>query len=173
MLTQYLTPRNIPIWAGLLSAVLLIGAWTFQYGLGYAPCQMCYWQRHAHKAVLVLALIGIIMRFKGSKDMRLINGLLILALLGSAALAFWHMGVEYKWWEGPKTCLAEAVNLDDIRSGADLLSSLDTKIKAPGCSEAAWRFIGLSMAGWNMVISALGAIGILFYGLGRQKKHPA
>lgn len=165
MVSHYLTPRNMPIWAGLLSGALLIGAWTLQYGLGYAPCQMCYWQRHTHKIVLVIALIGLIFRLRKSQDMRWINGLITLALLGSAGLGFWHMGVEYKWWEGPKTCLAGPVDLDAIRSGADLLSSLDAKVKLPGCSEAAWHFLGLSMAGWNMVISLFGAAVVATRGL--------
>ncbi len=164
MIKHALNSRNMPLWAGLLSAALLCGAWIFQYGFGYAPCQMCYWQRHAHKAVLVLALIGIIIRYKGAPDIRIINLLLLAALLGSAALGFWHMGVEYKWWEGPKTCLAGPVNLDAIGSGQDLLDSLNKSIKPPACSDAVWHFLGLSMAGWNMVLSAGGAAGLALYG---------
>ena len=54
-----LTAKHTPILAILLSGGLLIGAWIFQYGFGYAPCTMCYWQRHAHKAVIILAVIAL------------------------------------------------------------------------------------------------------------------
>lgn len=169
MTKSYLTSRNMPLWAGLLSAALLCGAWTFQYGFGYAPCQMCYWQRHAHKAVLGLAAIGLVIRYVGKPDIRVINALLLLALLGSAALGFWHMGVEYKWWEGPKTCLAGPLDLDSISRGADLLNSLNTPIKPPACSDAAWHFLGLSMAGWNMLMSLCGAAAMAIFGLAKPK----
>jgi disulfide bond formation protein DsbB len=169
MLVRYFTPYSVPIWACLLSAGLLIGAWIFQYGFGYAPCQMCYWQRHAHKAVLIAAGIGLIIRYVGKPDIRIINAVLMLALLTSAALAFWHMGVEYKWWEGPKTCLAEKVDLDAIGSGVDLLNSLNKPIKPPACADAVWHFLGLSMAGWNMVISAAGVIATAIFGFRPEK----
>jgi len=169
MLARYLTPRTIPTFAGLLSAALLIGAWTFQYGFGYAPCQMCYWQRHAHKAVLAFAGLGLILRHIGKPDIRIINAVLGLALLISAALAFWHMGVEYKWWEGPKTCLADKIDINAIGSGQDLLNSLSQPIKPPACADAVWHFLGLSMAGWNMVISMTGALVLAAFGFRKDK----
>jgi len=169
MFAKYFTPKTIPIWAGLLSAFMLIGAWTFQYGFGYAPCQMCYWQRHAHKAVLVVAGLGLVIRYIGKPDIRVINAALVLALLISAALGFWHMGVEYKWWEGPKTCLSGTVDLNAIGSGQDLLDSLNKPIKPPACADAVWHFLGLSMAGWNMVISASGAAAAAIFGFRKVK----
>ena len=154
----------MPFWALLLSAGLLVGAWIFQYGFGYAPCQMCYWQRHAHKIVIGVAVLGLLARYAGKPDIRIINGLLTLALLSSAAMALWHVGVEYKWWEGPKTCAGGPIDIGAIGSGADLLDSLNDPVKPPACSDAVWHFLGLSMAGWNMMVSTAGALGVMMFG---------
>ena len=164
MMNRSLTVPNMPFFALLVSGGLLVGAWIFQYGFGYVPCQMCYWQRHAHKLVIGLAVLGIILRYVGKPDIRYINALLVLALLFSAALGLWHMGVEYKWWEGPKTCLGGDVDLGTIATGTDLLNSLNDPVKPPACSEAVWHFLGLSMAAWNMVISASAAAFVTVFG---------
>jgi len=148
-----LTAKQAPLLAILISAGLLIGAWIFQYGLGYAPCEMCYWQRHAHKIVLVIAGIAMGLGLRSNSQTKLFNSLLALAFLGSFALAFWHVGVEYKWWDGPKTCSGgAAIELSD-----DPLAALDKPIRPPACSEAVWHFLGLSMAAWNAIISLGGA----------------
>lgn len=149
--------RHYPVLALLISGGLLIGAWIFQYGLGYAPCQMCYWQRDAHKVVIVLAVIGIIANKLGRGSPRLWAILISLALAGSFGVAMWHVGVEYGWWEGPKTCMAGSTDITQI-DPTKLLDSLNDPFKMPACSEAAWRFLGLSMAGWNALVSLLAAI---------------
>lgn len=149
-------PYSAAAFALLLSASLLIGAWVFQYGFGYAPCQMCYWQRHAHKAVIALAVLALVV---GGFQPRLRKPLLlltILALVGSAALGFFHMGVEYKWWDGPQGCVSSGMGNFEFDPN-DPLGALDKKIKPPACDEAVWHFIGLSMAAWNGIISLLGA----------------
>ena len=146
-----LTAKQAPLLALLLSGGLLIGAWIFQYVFGYPPCQMCFWQRHVHKVVLGIAVIALLLQ--GRTNPKLWAGLLALALLASFAMAFWHVGVEYKWWEGPKTCGAAVPNMDTT----DLLSALDDPIRGPSCTEAVWHFLGLSMAAWNAIISLVGA----------------
>jgi len=135
---------------------LLVGAWTFQYGFGYMPCTMCYWQRHAHKIVLFIAALSLALSAAGNGHTKLFNYLLVLAFLGSVGMAFWHVGVEYKWWEGPKTCSAGGGELGGFDPN-DPLGGLDKKIKPPACTEAVWHFLGLSMAAWNAIISLIGA----------------
>lgn len=145
-----------PIFAILLSGGLLIGAWIFQYGFGYLPCTMCYWQRHAHKAVLIIAAITIGASLYKPQFHKLFTALIILALLVSAGIAFWHVGVEYKWWDGPKTCAGGGdLSTFDLN---DPLGSLDKKIRPPACTEAVWHFLGLSMAAWNTIASLCGAV---------------
>lgn len=162
---KMLTAERLPWLAILLSGGLLCGAWFFQYVLDYAPCQMCYWQRHAHKAVLAAAVIALIMNHRGIGRPGFWATLTGLVLLVSFGLAFWHVGVEYKWWEGPKTCMTGPPKLGDY-DGKSLLEALDKPIRLPGCSEAPWHFAGLSMAGWNAVVSFVGA-AVSFASAGR------
>lgn len=155
--TMTLTPRSYAAFALALSAALLIGAWTFQYGFGYAPCQMCYWQRHAHKAVVGVSVLAIIWHIaNGARAEKNGTALIMLIFFISAALAFWHVGVEMGFIEELASCTAGDVDMSQIGSG-DLLGSLDKKIKPPACSDVAWSLFGISMAGYNAIFSLLGA----------------
>ena len=155
-----LSAKHAPILAIMLSSGLLIGAWIFQYGFKYLPCTMCYWQRHAHKAVLAVAIIAVLVgRYKPDFQKGMI-WLITAGLLVSFGIAFWHVGVEYKWWEGPKTCASgggTAATFDPDNP----LGWLDKKIKPPACTEAVWHFLGLSMAAWNAIASLIGAVVVL------------
>ncbi len=150
-----LTAKQAPIFAILLSGGLLVGAWIFQYGFGYAPCTMCYWQRHAHKAVLGIAAITLGIRLFKPALLKPLIWFIALALLVSFAIAFWHVGVEYKWWEGPKTCASGGPMT--VFDPNDPLGGLNDKIRPPACTEAVWHFLGLSMAAWNAIFSLIGA----------------
>ena len=163
-----LKAKYAPWLAMLMSGGLLVGAWTFQYGFGYPPCTMCYWQRHAHKVVLAIAVVALALKVTGKPMPKLFNSLLALAFLGSAYMAFWHMGVEYKIFEGPQTCAAGG-SIDAFDPN-DPLGGLDKKIKGPACSEALWHFLGLSMAAWNGIISLFGA-GLMMLSLRKDKTH--
>jgi disulfide bond formation protein DsbB len=82
---------------------------------------------------------------------------LALVLLWSAYLGAYHAGVEWKWWAGPQDC---AVAPGGVGTGGSLLQQMQRTRVVP-CDEAAWRFLGLSLAGWNVLISlALAAIAI-------------
>jgi len=135
----------------------LIGAWISEYGFGYAPCQMCYWQRDVHKAVVAVALLTLIMVKAGLPLNRAFSFLLVFLLLGSAGLAFYHSGVEFKWWEGPQGCAVGDVKLPSF-DNEDPFAALEKSFKPPSCSEAVWFFLGISMATWNGLISLIGAI---------------
>jgi len=163
-----LTAKHAPWLAMLISGGLLAGAWTFQYGLGYPPCVMCYWQRDAHKIVLVIAALAAALNMGGRPMPKLFNTLLALALLGSAYMAFWHVGVEYKVFGGPELC-AVSGGLEGFDPN-DPLGGLDKKIKGPACSEALWHFLGLSMAAWNGIISVIGA-GLMLLTLRKGKAN--
>ncbi|HFB54597.1 MAG TPA: disulfide bond formation protein B [Hellea balneolensis] len=159
MIFAHINTRIWPWLAFLLSASLWIGALGFEHIGGYAPCQMCYWQRHAHKAVLVISAVAILFQLmapNNPKRERLFVLLIGCAFLVSFGLAFWHTGVEYKWWEGPKTCSVGA-NMDAFNAN-DILGALKGKVKMPACSDAPWHLFGISMAGYNALISAGAAI---------------
>ena len=140
-----------------LSAALLGGALFFEHVLGYDPCQMCYWQRDAHKAVMIVSAVGLAYRYLSKTDKydRVLLLFAGVAFAVSFAIAFWHMGVEYKWWEGPKSCSAPA-NPASIDPN-DILRALNGEAKLPQCNEAPWHLLGISMAGYNALISGLAA----------------
>lgn len=165
LITSALRPAIWPRLAFVLSLAMLCAAWAFQYIGGLAPCQMCYWQRHAHKAVLGTAALTIIFQYL-SVNRSLFTALsklglwlIALAFALSLGLAFWHVGVEYAWWEGPKTCM---VTPSGPISMKDFQDSLNQPIKAPACSDVAWSLFGLSMAGWNALVSAPGMLISLY-----------
>lgn len=161
VLKQLHLRKSTPWIALLVSGGLLIGAWTFQYGFGYYPCTMCYWQRHAHKAIIAIALIALFAGFISEKIKALFHWLIVLALLISFLYAAWHVGVEFGWLEGPKECAGGVIGPTIDIDPNDPLAFLDDKsIKPPACSEAVWHFLGLSMAGWNAVISLITALWI-------------
>jgi len=129
--------------AGLGSLGLLIGALLFQYVGDMAPCKMCYWQRYPHVGAIIIA--GIIF----------ITGIGVFAVLGllsaliTAGIGGFHAGVEREWWEGPQSCTSTSI---DNLSTEELLAQI---MSAPmvRCDEIPWQMFGLSMAGWNMVVS--------------------
>ncbi|WP_299731275.1 disulfide bond formation protein B [uncultured Tateyamaria sp.] len=125
------------------SAALLLGAFAFQHLGGLAPCKMCIWQRYPHVAAIALGAIALLI------PLPVLLALGALAALATAGVGAYHVGVEQGWWEGPSSCSSGAIdNLDP-----DAL--FDQIMAAPlvRCDEIAWQFSGLSMAGWNMVIS--------------------
>ncbi len=129
------------------SGALLAGALFFQYALGIEPCPLCHWQRYPHVAVLLFAAGALAMPGLGR---RALLGLAALSLLSAAGLALFHVGVEQKWWEGVAACQG---NLDvGPATAEDLLRNLD-KRPPPRCDQVAWSLLGISMAGWNMILS--------------------
>lgn len=142
-----LTNRQLAGIAGLGSASLLAAALTFQQ-MGYAPCELCILQRWPH---LAAAIIGLgIWAFGWKRGLALLG---LLAALLATAFAVFHTGVEAKWWAGPAHCSGGVGNLAQM-STQDLMAQLQA---APvvRCDEVAWRLIGISMAGWNAICSAI------------------
>ncbi|MEM7507471.1 MAG: disulfide bond formation protein B [Pseudomonadota bacterium] len=131
--------------AGFGSALILAAAFAFQYLGGLAPCPMCLWQRWPHLAAALIAIVAITI---GWRFRRFLAGLGGVAALITAAIGAFHAGVEQKWWEGPSTCSAP----DQSKlSAAELLSALQNT-PVVRCDEIVWQ-MGLTMAGWNAVIS--------------------
>lgn len=138
--------------AAATSAGLLIGAHLYQ-ALGYIPCQLCLDQREAHWAALAVAAAGlgayVVLRARLAAGAAVGAAALVYAY--SAGLAFFHTGVEYKFWPGPATCSGGAGVLTDA---GDLEHALQEKPVGPSCADAQWRVLGISLAGYNLIISA-------------------
>ncbi len=127
------------------SAALLFGAWGFQYIGGLAPCKMCIWQRYPHSAAIVLGVLAF--AFPGIRPLPLMGA---LAAATTAGIGFYHAGVEQGWWEGPSTCTSGDIG------GLSAEELLDQIMSAPlvRCDDIPWEMFGISMAGWNALISA-------------------
>jgi disulfide bond formation protein DsbB len=140
-----------------VGAATILGAWFFQYGLGLKPCPLCLEQRYAYYFAIPLAVMVALGDQVGASRKVLMAALVAIALgmLWNAGLGVYHAGVEWKFWAGPQEC---AGALDDLGSAGGLLNKQQS-ITVVRCDEAAWRVLGLSLAGYNVIISlALAAI---------------
>ena len=140
----------------LLPMALLGGALGSQYLGGLHPCEMCYWQRWPHAAAILFAALA----FTGPAETSRASKLTLLAALAialSGIIGVYHAGVEAKVFEGITTCTAMGKGL----TTAELLKQIS---QAPlvRCDEVQWRFLGLSLAAWNAILSLGGAGLILF-----------
>ncbi len=130
--------------ATLGSAALLGGAFAFQYIGGLAPCQLCLWQRWPHAAAILIGIIALTTGWRG------LAWLGALSALATAGIGMFHVGVEQHWWEGLATCTAGSIA---GISTADLLNPSVDVAPVVRCDEIAWAMLGISMAGWNVLIS--------------------
>lgn len=128
------------------SVALLAGALAFQYLGGLAPCTLCIWQRWPHLAAVVIGLAALAL------PGRVLPVLGAVAALATAGVGAFHVGVEQGWWQGLASCSAGSI----AGLSVDDLLNPNVAVAAPvRCDEIPWSMAGLSMAGWNMVLSAL------------------
>src|SRR3954468_14279055 len=143
----------------LLPLALLGGALFSQYVGGLHPCEMCYWQRWPHGAAIVLAALAFTAPAEAQRS-RILTLLAALAIAISGAIGVYHAGVEAKIFEGFTTCTALARG----GSTADLLKQI-THAPLIRCDQVQFRFLGISLAGWNAILSLSGAALILLLAL--------
>ncbi len=133
-----------------IPALLLGGAYASEYVFGLFPCEMCWWQRWPHFAALGLALVAIAV-----PPHRIWVALAALAIVASGLIGGFHAGVEYGWWEGVTDCA--------VTTAAEGVSALDAIMNAPlvRCDKSPWDLFGISLAGWNFLISTAAGCTIL------------
>lgn len=144
--------RAARLLALLVPAALLGGAYVAEYGFGLYPCEMCWWQRYPHFAALALAGIAFLV-----PPARLWTALAGVAVLVSAAIGAFHAGVEYKWWQGITSC---ARIVPSESGGSPLEAIMNTPMIS--CDQPQWTLLGLSLAGFNFLLSAAGGIAVLY-----------
>ena len=136
-----MTRKNFVLLAAGGSLALLLGALAFQYIGGLAPCKLCIWQRWPHG----LAILAGHLALRLTAAAWLGAGLMLVG----AGIGVYHAGVEQSWWDGPNTCTSGPIT---GQSAEDLLNQI---MNAPivRCDEIAWSMAGISMAGWNAILS--------------------
>jgi disulfide bond formation protein DsbB len=149
-----LTPLRAAAIVLVVAAATIGGAWVFQ-AMGYPPCELCLKQRYAYYAGVPLAALVTLVAAGGRHRGAAAAGLALLALVFAASAVFgaYHAGVEWGFWPGPAGCTGA------IAPSSESLSAQLATVKVVRCDAAALRILGLSLAGWNAVISlALAAV---------------
>ena len=146
----------------LLSTATIAGAWFFQLVVKLPPCPLCLEERIAYHVIIPLSLLMAIAALVHAPQKLLAVGFLaiMIAALCNAVLGTYHAGVEWHWWAGPTDCSGP---ITDLKAGGSLLDQLHS-VNVVRCDQAAWRFLGISLAGYNALISLVLA-AIAGYGL--------
>lgn len=134
--------------------VLLGGALLGEYVFGLIPCEMCWWQRYPHIAALLAA--GLAFALTTPTTVRALTAFAGGALLTTAAIGLYHVGVEQHWWAGP-ACTSAGGSLEEI---------LARPVVA--CDQVQWSLGGVSLAGFNFLISAAAGVAVFALLLGRR-----
>lgn len=151
-------------WVILVASVVVLGsALLSQYVGGLKPCVLCIYQRIPYVATIGLAALALAASsFLGDRSQGVLTrGILLgcaLAFVAGAGIAAYHVGVEQTWWLGTEACTAssglKAMTVDELRK--ELLSTPITR-----CDEVAWSMFGISMAGYNVLVSlVLGSVSL-------------
>lgn len=154
------TAEKIALFLGLLALALILGALGSQYMGHLVPCEMCLWQRWPHIAAAIVGIGGGGLIMLGALPRQLAVPVAIVTILlvaASGALGVFHAGVEWKFWQGPQACTGNAFN-----------GPLNLNAPVIRCDVAQWRLLGISLAGYNAIVS-LGAAIFAAYALLRRK----
>ena len=141
--------RTARILAFAVPAALLGGAYISQYVFGLYPCEMCWWQRYAHFAALALGALALV-----RPSARVLTALAGVAILFAGLIGGYHAGVEYGWWQGLTACTSQI----DMSQDALEAISAGPLIR---CDQVQWSLLGISLAGFNFLISTAAAVAIL------------
>lgn len=155
------SPQRLPL-ASQLGLVALLGsgvmigsALFFQYAMGFPPCEMCHWQRWPY----IVAMVAGLAAFASSGRPRLATGFMVIAIAAiavSSAIGIFHAGVEYRWWQGPQSCTGTV----PTGLSPEELKKYLFGAKMVRCDAIVWSLFGISMAGWNAILSAILATGL-------------
>jgi disulfide bond formation protein DsbB len=165
---QYLhMPRYLAAAIALASAGILAVAYISQYGFGLKPCTLCLYQRGPYALNIVLGIMAVLASFRYPRLTRLILYVAVLSFLSGAAIAGFHVGVEQGWWKGLASCggnIPTGATIEELRAFMEQQAIVR-------CDKPAWEMFGISMAGYNFLLS-LGLAGGVLYLL-RKKSHGA
>jgi disulfide bond formation protein DsbB len=151
----------------LLAAAAIAVALGYQHLGGLQPCELCLEQRYAYYAGVPLLFVALVSLSAGqTRIAALLFGLVALGFLANAGLGVYHAGVEWQFWEGPTACSGT----QQITTNAGNMLDALKQTNVVRCDQAAWRFLGLSFAGWNVLASLF--IAILGARAASETLHP-
>jgi disulfide bond formation protein DsbB len=133
----------------LIAAGVILTALAFEHIGGYTPCPLCLQQRYAYYlGIPILAAVLVLLRRRQHQAAAAILAGVGLVFLVNAGLGVYQAGAEWTFWDPPAACATptELPNFD--------VKSMDLDRVPASCGVASWRFLGLSFAGWNAVMSA-------------------
>jgi disulfide bond formation protein DsbB len=151
-------------WIALLLPLALIGGAWFSQAMGLVPCEMCHWQRWPHYAAIPVAAAAFVVP---SPVVRMVFVLFAGVLIAvSGTIGVFHAGVEYHWWQGITACTAQPT------ASGDAMEMLTQAIRRPivRCDAAQWTLFGISLAGYNAILSLGGAVAIFALAVKRAKR---
>jgi len=141
----------------VLAVAVIVGALAFEHVGGYAPCPLCLQQRYAYYIAIPALLLALWLVGRGHRGLAgLVFAAVAAVFLANAGFAAYHAGAEWKFWPGPDTCAAAGDGL--ATGGGGLLKDLATT-HVVRCDEPALRIVGLSLAGWNVIVCLMLAAG--------------
>ncbi|MEM7169902.1 MAG: disulfide bond formation protein B [Pseudomonadota bacterium] len=156
-------PRTVPVIIVAVCLAALGTAFASQYWGGLEPCVLCWYQRYAYGATMALGVLALLFASHAAIR-RIFVGLSGVGFLAGAGIAFFHVGVEQRWWEGTAEC--HAPTLDPNASAEEMVNQLLNQPVA-FCDEIPWSLFGLSIAGYN-VIASLAFAAFCFWALRRS-----
>lgn len=149
LINRPLIDRHAPLILLLASVGILATAFAFEHLGGLAPCELCWWQRYVLMAAIPVAALAVLLdRTRPGAAVGLLVLLGVIFLCG-IAVAGYHLGVEQGWWQGPTACSATPLGDDLDAMFRDIMAAPVAR-----CDEVAWSLFGLSMAGYNLALSA-------------------
>ena len=151
--------KNIVELSLVTSIAMLSGAYSFEYIGGLYPCDLCWPQRYAHMAIIVFASFALYLRKNNPAKWLRFKILTLFSWAVSVGYSGYHAGVEQKWWEGPDSCTLQTN--DDNLSAEQFFSTLN-EVTFIRCDDIPWELFGISMAGYNFLISFVMFIMLFF-----------
>jgi disulfide bond formation protein DsbB len=153
----------------LLGTLALASVFYVQYVKLIAPCPLCLEQRIAYYVCVPLAAYLWLGASRGAPRKALMLGFVVIAvvMLWNTALSTYHAGVEYKFWQGPTDCTGP---IDKFGSVGNLLNQLQ-RISLVRCDEAAWRLFGISLPGYDALVSLFLAVVAAWGALGSRARN--
>jgi disulfide bond formation protein DsbB len=147
----------------LLLPAALIGGALLSQAFGLIPCEMCMWQRWPHYAAIAVAALSFVVRPRVVQLLFVLFAAVLIAVSG--AIGVFHAGVEYHWWQGITACTAHS-------TPGDPMAMLNEALKRPliRCDVPQWTLFGISLAGFNAILSLLGAATIFALAARRPRR---